>query len=477
MTLAQKVAFNTTTQIAGRIAGILVSLVTLRVTTGYLGAADFGELAIVLAVGGLVLTVSDLGVTTTLARELSKRPDETDRLAATMLSFRIGGAVGVVAAALVVVPFLPYASETRVALAVYLVGTICLSIATFPKAFFQTALALHRQAAIDLTMKVVALTAVGTVAALDLGFLALVVALATLGLVELLLAFTLMARLWRPSLRWDRALGMSLARSSLAVGLVSMIGVLHFRGDAFLLSLLAPARDVGIYAIAFQFIGQAFILPGFLVAAVFPILTRAIHQASGEVDTVVNRTLQALALGSAAVGLAVFTLARPLIDLVAGPGFEDAVRPTRILALSLPFLFCAPVFYSCCIAVNRQRSLIWVGLASLCLNVGLNLVLIPRYTYDGAAVATVVSEATALVSTVWVAVRHVELRVDLGPLVRIGFASLAGAVAGVLLLQVSTLAACAGSELLLFGVGAAIGAFRPDDLRLLVGRGTRTRHA
>ena len=89
-----------------------------------------------------------------------------------------------------------------------------------------------------------------------------------------------------------------------------MIGVLHFRGDAFLLSLLAPARDVGIYAIAFEFIGQAFILPGFLIAAVFPILTRAIHDAAGDVDTVVEpQTLQALALGSAVVGLAVFTLA------------------------------------------------------------------------------------------------------------------------------------------------------------------------
>ena len=270
---------------------------------------------------------------------------------------------------------------------------------------------------------------------------------------------------------------MPLVRSSLAIGLVSMIGVLHFRGDAFLMSILAPARDVGIYAIAFQFVSQAFILPGFLIAAVFPILTRAIHEATGEVDNVVNRTLQALSLGSAAAGLAVFTLAAPLIDLIAGPGFDEAVRPTRILAFSLPFLFCAPIFYSCCIAVNRQRVLVWVGLASLVLNVALNLVLIPRYTYDGAAVTTVVSEGVVFASTVWVAVRSVELRIELTPLLRIGVACISGAVAGVLLMPFSALLGCAAAELLLIGVGAAIGAFGRDDLRLLMGKGARATHA
>lgn len=470
MNLAQRVAVNTSAQIAGQFLGILVSLVSLRVTTGYLGVDDFGELAIILAVGGLLVTVSNLGVTTTLARELAKTPEDADRLAGSLLRFRVLSLLGLLLATLAVVPALPYSTQTKLGLALYLVSVLGQSLATFPKAFFQVHLKLHLQATVDLTSKVLSLAAVSVVAVFDLGFYVLVGAISAVGLAGFGLAFMFLRRFWRPTLRWESGLGSRLVRDTLAVGLVSTIGLLHFRADAILLSLLAPARDVGIYTIAYGFVDYAFILPGFFVAAVFPILTRRVHEGPGRADETINRTFQVLAVGSAAVGLSVLTLARPIVHLIAGPDFDEAVEPARILAFSFPLIFCAPVFYNLCIAVNRQRLLIGVGLASLALNLALNLVLIPRYTYNGAAIATVISEALAFAGSYWAARRTVRFHFELGFLARLGAAVAVAGVAAVLLIDRSELAAFALGELALVVTAYVVGAVRSSDVRIVLGR-------
>ena len=65
----------------------------------------------------------------------------------------------------------------------------------------------------------------------------------------------------------------------------------------------------------------------------------------------------------------------------------DAAQDPRF---PLPFMFVAPVFYNVLIVINKQKHLILVGVLSIALNVGLNLILIPRYSYNGAASATIV---------------------------------------------------------------------------------------
>jgi O-antigen/teichoic acid export membrane protein len=178
-----------------------------------------------------------------------------------------------------------------------------------------------------------------------------------------------------------------------------MIGLLHYRLDAILLSLLAPAKDVGIYMVAYRFVDQAFLLPGVFIAAIFPTLTRYVHTDDARRDPLVSRVVQVLSLGAVAVAVAVFTLAAPLVSVIAGEEFSAAVQPARILAASLVFIFVSPIFYNLLIAMDRQRDLMAIGVGALLINLTLNLVLIPRYSYNGAAVATILSEGLAFAGT------------------------------------------------------------------------------
>jgi O-antigen/teichoic acid export membrane protein len=82
-------------------------------------------------------------------------------------------------------------------------------------------------------------------------------------------------------------------------------------------------------------------------------------------------------------------------------------------------------------AIDRQAAFTWAALASLVVNVGLNLLLIPVYGYLGAAFATVLTEAVLFVMG-WLLTRRYLRPV---PVLRLSWrVILAGALMGAVLL-------------------------------------------
>jgi O-antigen/teichoic acid export membrane protein len=102
-------------------------------------------------------------------------------------------------------------------------------------------------------------------------------------------AFALSRRFWRLNVRagWSRTL--PLLRDALPLGVVSILGLLHFKVDSLMLSVLRPAEDLGIYAVAYRFLEQALILPGLFLAALFPILTRSVTERTPDGEALVPR--------------------------------------------------------------------------------------------------------------------------------------------------------------------------------------------
>lgn len=470
MNLPQRVAFNTSVQVGGQVVGLAIGLLTLRLTTGYLSLETFGQLSIVLAVSGLLVTMSDLGITTTLARELAKTPDRANALGAQLLRFRIGSALALTALGYAALPLLPYDRQTKLALAISLASVFLASLATFPRAFFQTHLRLHLQAAIDLLTRTLGLVVILVVIALGLGLHAIVGLLVASNAAAVLLAFTLSRRFWRINLRANWPLARPLIRDALGIGVVSMIGLLHLRADAILLSLLKPPADVGIYAVAFRFVEQAFFLPGLLVAAVFPILARYVHHRDDRLALVVDRTFRVLVLGAISVTIALIVLAPIIVRLVATSAYDDAIAPARILSIALIFVFAGPVFYNLLFAVNRQRELILIGIGAVTLNVALNLVLIPRYSYNGAAIATLISECVGFLGTFVVAQRLTSIGIDWSFLLRAAAAAVVAGLVAVALWDVSAWAAFVLAELVLFALAFMLGAINRVELRCVLRR-------
>jgi O-antigen/teichoic acid export membrane protein len=94
-------------------------------------------------------------------------------------------------------------------------------------------------------------------------------------------------------------------------------------------------------------------------------------------------------------------LARPFLQVVYGADYEPATTALRLLFLMSGVMFFSSYFGSELLAGQRQRTyLVGVG-AGAVLNVALNLLLIPKFSLNGAAAATLASESVVCLFMCW----------------------------------------------------------------------------
>ena len=81
-----------------------------------------------------------------------------------------------------------------------------------------------------------------------------------------------------------------------------------------------------------------------------------------------------------------------LCMLIFGSGYSQSVLALQILIWTMVFTFAGASFVQLLQSVNRQIVITKISIICVLINILLNLVLIPRYSYIGASFATLLTE-------------------------------------------------------------------------------------
>jgi PST family polysaccharide transporter len=185
-------------------------------------------------------------------------------------------------------------------------------------------------------------------------------------------------------------------RQSLPIFLAGLFSMLYFKGDTVLLRWLRTDEEVGAYGAAYKLFEGSQLLPAVLMSVAFPPLARARGDARRRRrwERLVAAALLVLGV---ACGLALHAGRAPIVLLLFGAGFQDAVPSLAILALGVPLMFLNLGLTHFLIARDLGSRTLGFAIGMLVLNVGVNLAVIPRWGGPGAAGATVVTEAALTV--------------------------------------------------------------------------------
>jgi len=170
----------------------------------------------------------------------------------------------------------------------------------------------------------------------------------------------------------------------------------YMRADAVLLGIMKGPTAVGLYQAGTNLVLNLNVIARSVNHALYPRMSRAWPdqaQAFSRLRAVSLRTIGLIAM-PAAVGS--FLLAPETFAFLYGPEFAPAVVTYQLLVLVIPVRMIGNTFSLSLVATDRQRHRMVAVAGAAALNLGLNLLLIPRWSYLGAAVATVISEVTLL---------------------------------------------------------------------------------
>jgi len=105
----------------------------------------------------------------------------------------------------------------------------------------------------------------------------------------------------------------------------------------------------------------------------------------------------------------IWLLAEPLVAALLQDTYLPAVTALAVLGWVLPVWFLTFLQGNILTIVEWQKAVAVVGLVNMVLNLGLNLIVIPRYGFTGAAVTTLITELVGLVQMFWLLRRNISL--------------------------------------------------------------------
>ncbi|MFW2380195.1 MAG: flippase [Acidimicrobiales bacterium] len=187
-----------------------------------------------------------------------------------------------------------------------------------------------------------------------------------------------------------------LIKEAVPLSIGGALVTLYNKVDAVMLSQLDTLGVVGLYGVAAKFADLARFTS---TAVTVPILTVLVRSWPDDIDRFRAALLRGASLllycaGLALIGFGFF--ADDALGLLYGARFEVAAAATQILILGASMSFFTQLAIYVLVSAGRNRAYPMVGAVGLALNIGLNLYLIPRYSYEGAAWATVATNAVVL---------------------------------------------------------------------------------
>ena len=364
----------------------LVGLVVAR----YLGPAQFGTLALAIAVVTMLLPLGGLGTDSILIQRLAEYGPTSPRSQALL---RAASGVRVAGAVLTAVGALAFAAfrSPEEALAIILVTPALLS-GPFEIGWGWVLASGHVGALVGVRLGIT-LVAAGArlgVVALDGGVPALA-AVTGLEILALAVAATVVARLQgarfaaRPSSR------RSMLRESLPVLASGIFFLLMLRIDLFLVDLYLGPDETGRYAAVVRFAEAGYLVASVAVAAAAPRIIAAHRAGSPEYRRAYRTLIRALLLVAVLSAVVLTIIARPLVQVLLGDAYVAAAPVLAVYAWAAIPVYLGTARDRLAIDFAITRTSVVNTVAGFVLNVLLHVVLLPRIGLIGAGIATLVS--------------------------------------------------------------------------------------
>ena len=392
MTIARKVVYNVFVSAFSKIVSTALALLAIGFITRYLGPEGFGKYTTALAFFALFMALADFGLNTVSAREISRKDADEKKIMGNVFTLRIGISFIMILLGLGIIFFLPYEDDLKGAILLSLIAFFFSSSYTVLNGIFQKRLIMDRVALIEVLGKTLQFVFVIGAVHWNLGLLAIMSAFIAFMVFNASLLFWWSHRFVPFSFQFDFQFWKKFLQQSFPLGLATILTFFYFKFDAILLSFLKGTEAVGIFGAAYKIIENATFFPAMIAGLILPLLARHIGNDMAGFKRIADAMAKTFLLIVVPLFIGGFILAEDIILLIGGEEFLTSVPVLQILLFSLTFMFFGNFFNTLLIVDNKQKLLVKLLFICVIVNLSLNFILIPKYSYLGVAISSAFTE-------------------------------------------------------------------------------------
>jgi O-antigen/teichoic acid export membrane protein len=450
--VAKSITKNTAIMMGSQIITWVSSFVLMLFLPRYLGSVDYGRMYLAMSVTVIFEIVIDFGGRYAVTKDISRSREAAAQILTNAMAIRAVLWVIVMAALMVFMFVAGYPPEVRILIIIFGFAMLNETARKVLYSGYQGFELMKYPALGNIVERV--FTMVFGVAALLLGAPVYMVALILVAGEILNFAIcvrnagALIPRI--PSVDWKSAVAS--LKEALPYFLWSIFGIIYYRVDAVMLSLMTSDEVVGWYGAAYRFFDILMFLPSIFSIAVLPVMSRLWKQEQSTMALTTRKSVEYIVFAAIPVSISIFFFSNDIIHLFFGlEEYTQSVRVLQIFSAGLMLVYVDIILGTAILASDKQKAWSITAFFAVLLNIGLNWFMIPftQTHYGngglGAAIATIITEFYVMIVAIIIIPRSAYSN---GPVTML-LKSLAGGV-------VMSLAVIAMQSLPLHWIGQAI---------------------
>jgi O-antigen/teichoic acid export membrane protein len=406
------------------IMGLVYSMYTAR----YLGPERYGTIAFALAFTSIFGVVTDLGINTLTIREVARNKNSATTFLGNLLLIK---SILVIITVAFIVVAVNLTGHDWIEIDVTYLISISIILSAFNGAFNSLFQAFERIEFISIGSVLSNISMLlGAGYAIShgfgvIGFACIYIFSSTLGL-----AYTLLVanRLHLThALQIDREMIWPMMKEALPFGITALSGMIYTYADSIMLSSLKGNEVVGWYNAPYRLMLMMLFIPNVINVVIFPVMSRYFTSSPSFLKLIYTKYLKFMLILSLPLGMGTTLIADKIILFVFGVGFENSIVALKIIIWTIVLTFIGAAFARLLESVNQQRIITKISMVCMVVNVLLNILLIPKFSYIGSSFVTVVTEFLLVGSIIFFSYRlnyGIPLSIIKTYLIRILFSSL-----------------------------------------------------
>jgi polysaccharide transporter, PST family len=168
--------------------------------------------------------------------------------------------------------------------------------------------------------------------------------------------------------------------------------VFYMKIDQILLGKLTSTKEVGYFTASTKVTEVFYFIPLVITGSLFGLLINAKRDSFGKYLSKARMIFFSFMGLSLLIAIIVSLLSAPIVSLLFGSRFMPSVGILQVYIWTVVFVFAGVAFNQILVIENMQVVVLYKTLIGVCINVILNLLLIPGYGALGAAMATIVTQ-------------------------------------------------------------------------------------
>lgn len=399
--LLDRMVRNSFFLIISRISDIGAVLITTPLIARYLGLKAFGDYAFIMAVTIFIKPLAEFGAESIICRDIAKNKSNATEYVNSAFIIRalISGLI------MVLVYFFSglFISDPAFKQAV-LISSVTEVMISFSTIFFAVIRAYEKmeyELVCNFFHKLIFIAAVISVVLFDFGFLSLFYARFLASLIFLWLAAFFVFKylvVFKKGFDW-KVVGF-IFKEAFPMAVFTLLVTASSKVDIFFLKYFKGSADVALFDAPNRLITQLQFIPFSITISMFPFFARMSEDADKSMQAHYEKAVKFLYIFSIFPAIIMFLGSESIINLLFGEKFVPAVISLQILAWTFILFTLNHFLHHILIILGKQRVITISMGACFIFNVLLDILLIPRYGYIGASIATLASCIVLFIFTV-----------------------------------------------------------------------------